>query len=88
MTDAIEIYCPRCAWHPTAHSRWVCTPKIGGCGFVWNTFDTRGICPECSWKWEITMCHSCGQFSPHEQWYHDPTPPEREKIEEDLEVPA
>jgi hypothetical protein len=38
----------------------------------WNTFDTHGICPKCSWQWIITACLSCKQFSPHEEWYHEP----------------
>ena len=66
------IYCPRCAWRPSVASRWSCSRDIGGCGERWNTFETRGVCPKCGCEWEITQCHSCQQFSPHEQWYHDP----------------
>ncbi|HXY75313.1 MAG TPA: hypothetical protein VEH54_00245 [Steroidobacteraceae bacterium] len=51
----------------------MCTREIGGCGTSWNTFETRGICPECNWHWEITQCHSCQQFSLHTDWYHDPS---------------
>ena len=68
---ATNIYCPLCYWHPSAASRWVCTRKLGGCGTVWNTFDTRGICPKCAWKWEITACPACRKFSAHEAWYHE-----------------
>jgi hypothetical protein len=67
-----EIFCPKCRWRPTPASRWVCSPRLGGCGTVWNTFDTRGVCPTCSWQWIITACLSCKQFSLHEEWYHDP----------------
>ncbi len=70
--SATEIYCPKCRWKPQAYDLWVCTPEIGGCGHVWNTFSTHGNCPKCSWQWLITSCHSCRQFSPHEHWYHDP----------------
>jgi len=67
-----EIYCPKCKWKPRSSSRWWCTTRIGGCGHTWNTFDTRGVCPKCNWNWIITACLSCKQFSPHEEWYHDP----------------
>ncbi len=58
------IRCPRCAWRPRAGSRWQCD-----CGQVWNTFDTRGRCPGCGHQWTITACLSCGDFSPHDDWY-------------------
>ncbi|SFF60828.1 hypothetical protein SAMN02799615_04365, partial [Dyella marensis] len=31
-----------------------------------------GVCPGCSYRWQITFCPSCRQFSPHEDWYHWP----------------
>jgi hypothetical protein len=67
-----EISCPKCRWRPKATDRWVCDQKLGGCGTIWHTFDTRGVCPTCSWNWIITQCFSCKQFSPHEEWYHEP----------------
>ncbi|HTT43035.1 MAG TPA: hypothetical protein VMG33_08185 [Steroidobacteraceae bacterium] len=67
-----EIYCPLCRWRPGAESRWSCARAIGGCGLSWNTFETRGVCPKCSWHWEITQCLACQQFSEHAKWYHDP----------------
>lgn len=78
------IYCPLCGWRPEAASRWVCTRKLGGCGTSWNTFETRGICPKCSWHWEITQCHTCQQFSPHKHWYHDPDVERAETEEAEL----
>jgi len=78
----VLIYCPCCCWRPAAASRWSCSRELGGCGKSWNTFDTRGVCPRCHWKWEITQCPSCSQFSPHEKWYHDPRrAPERARRE-------
>jgi hypothetical protein len=53
---------------------------------IWDTFSTRGICPKCGWKWEITRCHSCKQFSPHEDWYHDPLEDGGEKAKESAEL--
>ncbi len=65
----VKIYCPKCGWAPGAGARWSCAP--GGCGYVWNTFDTGGRCPGCGRQWRVTQCLSCHQFSPHEDWYHD-----------------
>jgi hypothetical protein len=64
-----EIYCPRCAWRPAAEDRWECTP---GCGTIWNTFWTRGMCPGCGKQWGLTQCLACEQLSPHKHWYHAP----------------
>jgi len=64
MTEP-QIHCPLCAWRPTGSSRWLCAPRMGGCGTTWNTFWTGGICPGCSYRWEITACLSCKQFSLH-----------------------
>jgi hypothetical protein len=81
-----EIFCPKCRWKPKPSSRWICAPQIGGCGTTWNTFDTRGVCPQCGWKWIITACLSCKQFSPHEDWYHDPNEDSEEVGEERRDV--
>jgi hypothetical protein len=81
----IEIYCPQCAWHPESTSRWQCSCRLGGCGFVWNTFDTRGTCPKCAYKWQVTACLSCKRFSLHEHWYHDPEPP-RADVKEEVNI--
>jgi hypothetical protein len=64
-----EIYCPLCAWRPKALDRWWCSP---GCGAVWNTFWTRGLCPGCGHQWLETACYACRKMSPHESWYHYP----------------
>ena len=65
---ATRIYCPRCAWVPGPHDRWICLP---GCRYVWNTFETRARCPGCSKQWHLTACLQCGVRSLHEDWYHD-----------------
>jgi len=64
-----EIYCPKCAWRPGVEDRWECMP---GCGAVWNTFWTRGLCPGCGMQWEVTQCPECERVSPHKHWYHVP----------------
>lgn len=64
----MAIYCPLCAWRPGPGSRWICRP---GCGMVWNTFDTRGICPRCYKVWKYTVCLRCREMPLHDDWYHD-----------------
>ncbi len=61
-----RIRCPLCAWRPRATDRWQCQ-----CGCQWNTFDTSGQCPDCGFRWPVTQCLACHEFSPHESWYSD-----------------
>jgi len=73
--DQGRIRCPLCQWRPDSGSSWACGdcahPEyfFGGCGAVWNTFDTRGLCPGCGHQWRWTACLSCGGWSLHEDWY-------------------
>ncbi len=73
--DFSRIRCPLCKWRPDARSRWICRDSphpenfTGGCGTVWNTFDTRGLCPGCGHQWRWTSCLRCHRKSPHEDWY-------------------
>lgn len=76
--NAGRIRCPFCEWTPERGSRWYCStcpePEgfLGGCGAMWNTFDTHGLCPGCSHQWIWTSCHACYKWSLHEDWYeHD-----------------
>lgn len=59
-----RIRCPLCAWQPRRDDEWMCT-----CGAIWNTFETRGRCPECAKQWEWTQCLRCDEFSLHERWH-------------------
>jgi hypothetical protein len=61
-----RIRCPRCAWEPGRHDLWMCV-----CLHIWNTFDTRGVCPSCGRKWAETQCLRCAEWSPHDDWYED-----------------
>jgi hypothetical protein len=61
-----RIRCPQCQWQPQKHDTWVCSP---GCGHVWNTFETLGVCPGCLKHWFETACHRCGTWSLHDDWY-------------------
>jgi hypothetical protein len=63
------IRCPKCGWRPGKHDKWSCA-----CSHAWNTFDTRGVCPECYAAWKDTQCLRCGQWSLHEAWYDTDAP--------------
>lgn len=58
------IRCPKCDWVPRTKTLWSCK-----CGHRWNTFLTRGVCPECRHKWETTQCPQCEATSPHPEWF-------------------
>jgi rubrerythrin len=62
-----RIRCPHCAWQPERHSLWRCQ-----CGHMWNTFDTRGVCPACQYVWRNTQCLRCQAWALHEDWYEGP----------------
>jgi hypothetical protein len=62
--DGAPIRCPKCRWVPVQEARWHCK-----CGHVWNTFQTRGLCPACQYQWEITLCYGCHEPSRHSAWY-------------------
>lgn len=66
--DFSRIRCPECRWQPSKADTWCCDP---GCGHVWNTFETRGRCPNCGKQWQYTACHKCEKWSPHEAWYEE-----------------
>jgi hypothetical protein len=59
-----RIRCPACGWEPGRDDRWMCA-----CLHSWNTFDTRGVCPECARRWTETQCPKCHAWSKHEDWY-------------------
>ena len=59
-----HVACPRCDLSPKSTNLWCCN-----CGHRWNTFDTCGLCPACSYQWEETACPVCGESSPHADWY-------------------
>ena len=70
-----RIRCPLCEWQPTSTSVWACysegtpEPFFGGCGTLWNTFETKGLCPGCAHQWRWTSCLSCHGWSRHDDWY-------------------
>lgn len=79
-SDFSRIRCPLCQWQPSKTSLWHCGdwghPEyfFDGCGMVWNTFDTRGLCPGCGHQWRWTSCLRCEGWSLHEDWYAEERP--------------
>jgi hypothetical protein len=64
-TDSdIIVQCSICEWNPDGESHWSCS-----CGHQWNTFATKGKCPNCTFQWESTRCPGCGITTPHREWY-------------------
>ena len=74
-TDSRRVRCPLCRWQPSAYSLWYCSDAghpeyfFGGCGALFNTFETGGRCPGCRHLWRWTMCLRCAGWSPHGEWY-------------------
>jgi hypothetical protein len=64
VVPAEGVHCPACGWSPDASARWACS-----CGFMWNTFDTRGVCPACEKQHLDTACFACRERTSHERWY-------------------
>lgn len=73
--DDVRIRCPLCGWVPRESDVWACAsgegpePFFWGCGTVWHTFDTGGVCPGCAHQWEWTSCLRCHGWSRHKEWY-------------------
>ncbi|MDQ3322670.1 MAG: hypothetical protein M3525_09630 [Acidobacteriota bacterium] len=73
--DYSRIRCPLCNWQPKASSRWFCADAgfpeyyFNGCGAMWNTFATGGVCTGCNHRWRWTTCLRCAEWSRHEDWY-------------------
>jgi hypothetical protein len=66
-----RVRCPLCGWEPGKRARWSCDPR---CGHLWNTFETRGVCPRCEKRWLETACLRCHGWSRHEAWYESSGP--------------
>ena len=63
-TSSAKQRCPRCQWTPMPSDIWACT-----CGHHWNTFKTKGRCPDCDKLWDTTWCQQGKKSSPHAEWY-------------------
>ena len=64
-----KIRCPKCKGSPRKNDCWQCL-----CLHEWNTFDTGGVCPNCTMQWQETFCLACDQWSKHSDWYESSSP--------------
>lgn len=56
--------CPSCKTAPPVGPFWTCNQ----CNTRFDTFQTGGVCPQCSARFENTTCLDCRQPSPMAQW--------------------
>ena len=56
--------CPRCKAAPPIGAFWRCSQ----CGAAFDTFQTQGICTNCSSRFPLTACLDCGGANPLTQW--------------------
>lgn len=56
--------CPACQAMPQIGNYWVC----GECRCRFDTFETQGVCPQCSTTFPLTSCLNCGAQSEWSDW--------------------
>jgi Zn-dependent protease len=56
--------CPSCETAPPAGAYWKCSQ----CGQGFDTFQSRGACPNCKAQFAVTKCLDCGVASPMTSW--------------------
>jgi Zn-dependent protease len=56
--------CPSCETAPPAGAFWKCNQ----CGQAFDTFQSRGVCPNCRKQFEVTRCLDCGVAKPMSEW--------------------
>lgn len=56
--------CPRCHAEPPMGLFWQCDR----CKRVFDTFETRAVCPNCAKEFPTTMCGKCKAASPMKDW--------------------
>ena len=56
--------CPSCETAPPAGAFWKCNH----CGQAFDTFQTRGVCPNCKAQFAVTKCLDCGVAKPISEW--------------------
>ena len=59
--------CPGCRTAPPIGTYWKC----GNCEQRFDTFETRGVCPNCAAAYPITMCLDCHEQHPMSEWTAD-----------------
>jgi Zn-dependent protease len=56
--------CPNCHTAPPLGDFWKC----GQCGQLFDTFQTRAVCPHCAAQCATTRCLDCGELHPMNDW--------------------
>jgi len=56
--------CPSCKAAPPLGALWKC----GKCEQPFDTFQSRGTCPNCSAQYPTTMCGDCRRQYPMQEW--------------------
>ena len=56
--------CPACKTPPPQGPFWIC----GRCRMAFDTFFTRGFCPNCGTEYGAVLCPECGSLRPMSQW--------------------
>ena len=56
--------CPSCETSPPVGAYWKCSH----CGQAFDTFQTRGVCPNCKAQFAVTKCLDCGVTKPMSEW--------------------
>ncbi|HLV86045.1 MAG TPA: M50 family metallopeptidase [Candidatus Sulfotelmatobacter sp.] len=56
--------CPSCKMSPPPGAFWRC----GNCRQLFDTFETRAVCPHCGSRFPVTRCLDCGKLHPIEEW--------------------
>ena len=56
--------CPSCNTAPPVGAYWKCSH----CGQAFDTFQTRGVCPNCKAQFAVTKCLDCGVAKPMGEW--------------------
>jgi len=59
--------CPSCRTAPPVGDYWQC----GHCGQSFDTFQSRGVCPNCAAQFATTACLDCGERNPMNEWIVD-----------------
>jgi hypothetical protein len=62
--------CPSCRTAPPIGTYWRC----GNCQQMFDTFETRGLCPHCSAQYATTTCLDCREQRPIGDWAVNPHP--------------
>jgi Zn-dependent protease len=65
--------CPWCKSEPPLGEFWKCAK----CGAAFDTFQTHGVCPQCSTQYPLTHCLDCRRAFPISEWMVSAVAPPR-----------